>query len=124
MRRLRIVDTPLFGIYLHRIYLADVEYDPHDHPWKFLSVILRGGYRERIWLDLADLDAQCLRLRQRFSVHRFPLHQAHKIEHLEPGTVTLLLRGRHRKGWGFWTADQTVVHWSDYPSGASADPFD
>lgn len=33
---------------LHRFTAPD-EGDPHDHPWSFQSVILAGGYIERIW---------------------------------------------------------------------------
>ena len=42
--RLRIVATPMFCLYLHKIHLADGDRDLHDHPWWFASWVLRGGY--------------------------------------------------------------------------------
>jgi hypothetical protein len=49
--RLRIVQTPLFGIYLHHIHRADREPFPHDHPWWFASLVLTGSYSETVWPD-------------------------------------------------------------------------
>jgi hypothetical protein len=42
----RALNTPFFGVKLHHILLSDEDRDCHDHPWSFLSVILRGGYWE------------------------------------------------------------------------------
>lgn len=44
--RLRLVQTPLFGLYLHHIHRPDREPDPHDHPWWFASLVLTGPRRE------------------------------------------------------------------------------
>lgn len=42
---------PNFGnIYLHEIMRSDDDPDPHDHPWDFTSIILRGGYRDEQWV--------------------------------------------------------------------------
>jgi hypothetical protein len=49
--RLRIVQTPWFGIYLHDIHEDDGDRDPHNHPWSFLSFVLRGYYTERVYPD-------------------------------------------------------------------------
>lgn len=35
------------NIYLHHIVGPDGEENPHDHPWDFKSIILKGYYRER-----------------------------------------------------------------------------
>ena len=124
LRRLRIVDTPLFGVYLHWIYLPDREREPHDHPWKFLSVILRGGYTEKVyWTFNQFLRGQrsCER-HGRFSVHTMPLESAHRIDALEDRTVTLVVRGRRCKSWGFWTRNG-VVDWKDYDRSSGPDPF-
>ena len=43
--RLYILRTPWFGVMLHKI----MDDDPdclHDHPWSFVSFILKGGYEE------------------------------------------------------------------------------
>lgn len=33
-----------FRIFIHKIARSDDDPDPHDHPWNFLSLILKGGY--------------------------------------------------------------------------------
>lgn len=45
--RWRIIQTPWFGIFLHRMGTPDSRPTLHDHPWGFLSLVLRGGYVER-----------------------------------------------------------------------------
>lgn len=122
LRRLRILETPWFGVYLHWIYLPDTDRDPHDHPWKFASVILRGGYTERVWRDLSHLDHATTRTWGPWSAHRMPLDWAHKIEALGPNTITLIFRGRRSKSWGFWT-DHGVVEWRDYVGESGPDPW-
>jgi hypothetical protein len=46
MARWRIVQTPWWGVLLHRLDKPDSRSTLHDHPWPFLSLILRGGYTE------------------------------------------------------------------------------
>jgi hypothetical protein len=46
--RLRVVQTPWFGIYLHRLGTPDPGLDLHDHPWPFVSIILVGR-RQQSW---------------------------------------------------------------------------
>lgn len=43
-----------------------------------------------------------------------PIGMAHKIVHIQPGTVSLLLVGRKgKRDWGFYTADGFVLQ-SEY----------
>ncbi len=37
------------SIYLHHILRSDDDPDPHDHPFDFTSIILRGGYFDQEW---------------------------------------------------------------------------
>lgn len=158
--RRRGVDLRWFGVLVHQIDAPDPGIDLHDHPWPFVSIILRGGYTEQAaqiiepdddhryesgswgaWLfdgepdddgafaaDLpvatrasmaATLRAQAggtlphershrhlamfrTRTWRRWSVHRMPIDVAHRIVRTEPGTVTLVLRGRKVRRWGFF----------------------
>lgn len=43
--RYSILSTPWFAIKLHNIMMNDDDC-VHDHPWSFLSIILKGGYWE------------------------------------------------------------------------------
>lgn len=40
--------NPLFNIYLHEILRSDTDRALHDHPWINVSIILDGGYIERV----------------------------------------------------------------------------
>jgi hypothetical protein len=48
-RRWRLIETRWFALYVHCIARSDEDKDAHDHPWNFLSLVLRGGYFEDLW---------------------------------------------------------------------------
>ena len=128
--RLRVAQTPWFAILLTRILEPDPGRDPHNHSRRIIwTWILRGGYTERVWprpeaiaryRDAADASwaADILsngqeRKHRRFSLMGLPQSWAHRITDVRPGTVTLVLAGRHHRTWSFWTADGPV-DWKDY----------
>lgn len=129
LKRLRIIQTPLFGLYVHWIYLPDNDRDCHDHPWNFWSFVARGAYAEYVRTDPLEWPKQSHNVHQRFSLHRMTVEKAHKITYVEPGTITVLLIGRRTRDWGFWT-DKGWVHWREYnteagkPTAYGPDPFD
>ncbi len=98
-----IVSTPWFGVYLHHIWREDRDDFPHDHPWPFVTMILRGGYQEE-WFPRPHSATGWLRRWERWSLHRVPLSAAHRIASVDSGTVSLILRGRRRAddSWSFW----------------------
>lgn len=99
LTRLRIVQTPWFGVYLHRFDGPDPRPTLHDHPWRFLSIVLRGGYVERR-LDPLDMTVDEDH-RVRF-VNRMRLCDAHSIMRLtRVPTWTLMLVGRRVRTWGY-----------------------
>lgn len=49
LRRYYIVKSKYFNIFLHNIQRSDDDPDPHDHPWSFLSLILKGGYTDEAY---------------------------------------------------------------------------
>jgi hypothetical protein len=108
--RLRLVQTPWFAILVTRILEPDPGRDPHGHSRSFMSWILRGGYTERVWLSPGmPLSVVRTRDRRRWSLHAMRLRHAHSITHVEPGTLTLVLAGRYRGDWSFWTPDGPVL---------------
>lgn len=110
LRRLILVQTPWWGVFLHWIFETDSDRDPHDHPWNFLTVILRGGYSEEVTYPGGIRDAFFW---QRWSWHRVPVTVAHKIVSISDRTVTLVVTGRRTRVWGFWTPEGWVP-WRDY----------
>lgn len=106
--RRRGLDLRRFGIYVHDIEQPDPGLDLHDHPWPFVSIVLRGGYVEefaeaRVAPGLAAVGQQAqVRSWLPRSVHRIRMTDAHRIIACEPGTRTLVLRGRKTRSWGFY----------------------
>lgn len=110
--RLRIVATPWFSLYLHRIRQSDADRDRHDHPWPFVSFIVRGGYIESV-APTSDPQRAAIKARSAWRMHHHPLSICHRIELIIPGTVTLVLTGRRRDDWGFYT-ENGYVSWQEY----------
>jgi hypothetical protein len=126
--RLRIVQTPWFGIYLHRIHKPDQPI-MHDHPWSFASLVLRGCYWERTAVGLAEAQMFALtngegrrlfrgKLQKRgwLSIHRMRLAEFHTITHLAGSVWTLVVVGPRRRDWGFATEHGWQQH-DDYDFG-------
>jgi hypothetical protein len=97
--RLRLVQTPWFGVMLHKFLRPDSDPFVHDHPWAFLSIVLRGGYTEM------RRDNKTHRYHRRH-VRFFNLKRrddAHYVMQLDRvPTWTLVFHGRRRRTWGFW----------------------
>lgn len=95
--------TPLFGVYVHKIWTDDGERDFHNHPRQFWSLILRGGYIEEV---TTGPEAPRERDWHAGSVHKMELEHYHSITMLiRKPSWSLLLVGRFRQEWGFMTED-------------------
>jgi hypothetical protein len=113
MKRLRVVQTPWFGLYVHFIYREDLDPVPHDHPWTFWRMVLRGGYHEDyLWMPSWPYGAVTRRFIQPLRPGRVPTAHAHRIVQVKPGTVSLVLVGRKSRAWGFWVHSQTETGWT------------
>jgi hypothetical protein len=113
--RLRIIQTPFFGIMLHKFTGPDAEPYLHDHPWSFFSIVLRGGYREmRRNNHTYTADPKRVRFFNFMSKH-----DAHFIYQLDRNpTWTLVIHGRRRRTWGFYIPtthppDQTWIEFQN-----------
>jgi hypothetical protein len=111
--RLRIVQTPWLGVYLHHIHRPDRDRDPHDHPWAFASLVLCGGYQETVWPDKRRHDRMFARIRGRFSLATLDRDAAHIITAIKGPLWTLVLTGPRRGDWGFWELGK-FVPWREY----------
>lgn len=107
--RLRVIQCPLFSVFLHYVFLPDRDRDPHDHPWSFFSFICKGGYVEEVFEHVETEKPYFKSIGTlswpRFSWHRMPWYKAHTIRTILPGTVTLVITGRRKRDWGFWTEE-------------------
>lgn len=125
LRRWYLFRCKSFSIRLHHIMQPDVDRWPHDHPWPFLSFILRGGYRER-WDTAGHHHPRFKKHVRRVNWHsRTDLHLIDTFDRgpgIHGGSWTLMFTGPERKkaegvGWGFQTPDGWVP-WNRYaPAG-------
>lgn len=100
--RLYILCTPWFGVMLHRIFREDNQRDLHDHPWNFLSIILRGWYSESF--QRQGESAVSFTSRHWWNYKR--AEDRHSIRTVgRVPTWTLVFTGRRRRTWGFWVTD-------------------
>lgn len=84
----------LFSIRVHHFYRSDDARAFHDHPWWFVTLVLKGGYTDRSDRGDDHLRPGSLRFR--------PAHHSHTVI-VDPGGVwTIILTGPHRRRWGFW----------------------
>lgn len=103
-----------FNVTLHKIVRSD---DPifHDHPWPFMTIILKGGYYEHT--PLFDKDGkkfgEFIHYRGPGSIIRRSAKEYHwlELEGNKPVT-TLFFMGPQQKEWGFLVeAKKGVFRW-------------
>ena len=100
-RRWRIISTPWFSIYIHRIYMPDDDKYLHDHPWDYWSMVLTGSYNEETTLQNKTYDPK-QNLLIPGSCNSRMAEQFHKIKSLNTKSVTtLFITGKRRREWGY-----------------------
>lgn len=81
---------------LVKLYRWDPSRDPHDHPYAWIGLVLRGGFVEH-------RPGHPERWHGPGAVLRRAATDAHRLELSRP-TWLLQLTGRHRRRWGYVTA--------------------
>jgi hypothetical protein len=76
-------------------------------------VILSGAYEETVWDDPGNLSRRRHRAHRRWSAHVMRPEHAHVITSLRAPLRTLVIAGRHRGTWHFWTPEGPV-DWREY----------
>ena len=120
------LDLGIAGVYLHHVTGPDPGLDLHDHPWAFVSLVLSGAYVDEscdvraasaVAGEAAEQDNAdrwsgfttspnrrgARRVWRAGTVHRVTRLTAHRIVSCTPGTWTVIVRGRARQPWGFYT---------------------
>jgi len=126
LARIRVVQTPWFGIYIHRIGTPDSRKVLHSHPWPFVSFLLRGEYTEMV-PDPGFYDGQgdfgnpvfveyAVPRRVRFiNVKRFN-KSYHWIDEIHRDPVwTLVFVGRRKRTWGYLEPDGSYYDFDKHP---------
>lgn len=127
LTRWRIVQTPWFSFYLHRITAPDSRPTLHDHPWNFVALVLRGGYIERRLNTRTMKVDETHRIRR---INRMRTSDFHAIVHLKrTPTWTLLLVGPRVRTWGYLESNFRAREdgewmWTEFDKHAHAREFD
>lgn len=92
-----------YRVFIHHIFRSDEDRDPHDHPWSFFTLMLKGWYCEKhydqppnpISYSITILKPLRFLFRKATDTHRLYLYG---------GPVwTLVIAGKTVRPWGFWT---------------------
>lgn len=106
-RRWRLFSCPWFAIYIHKIYTCDNDKHPHNHPWKFTSIVLGGEYQE------TDKNEQLSDIRKFGSIYTLDTDKFHRMYITEPSTVLIVTGRRKHDSWGYWTQNG-LIDWETY----------
>jgi hypothetical protein len=104
-----------FNIFVHKFLKSDTE-DVHDHPWPFLTIILKGGYYE--WTPQFDSEGRKITEVARWcgpgSFRWARASQYHRVE-LDPDVEcwTLFMPGIKQRDWGFLVRNKWI-QWEQY----------
>jgi hypothetical protein len=82
-------------------HFADIDRgDPHDHPWGFRSIVLDGGYVERVFQPNGTSELVERKPGDSFDIAATHIH---RMEALPSGDCwTLILPGPHERTSRFW----------------------
>lgn len=90
------IETPWFSVRLHHWLGPDDDRAFHDHPWSFVTVVLRGAYTDRS--PEGDERLRAGRVRYR------PARHQHTVVPDPGGAWTVIVTGPKVRTWGFWVA--------------------
>lgn len=95
LQRYYILKTPILSVYIHH-WLKDDEADMHDHPWPFLILVLKQGYREIL--------PSGPKIRKPWRVFGHLPTCKHRIELIDnKPSWSLVIMGPKVREWGFHT---------------------
>ena len=103
--RYSIFTCKWFAIKVHKILLSDHDC-LHDHPWKFISFIIKGGYVEHTVKGSRIYHPMNLLIRPAEFKHRLELHQP---------AWTVVITFKKVRVWGFHTP-KGFVEWFKFNS--------
>lgn len=101
-----------FSIKLHHLQMSDPG-DLHDHPWWFMTILLKGGY----W----ETTPKGRKWKRPGSIIFHKAEDLHALTIPDGGSWSLFLNWRRKRLWGFQTPDGWVPWYEyEYPEEYSA----
>lgn len=100
------------NIYLHKFLHDDEDRALHDHPWWFISIMIKGAYREVLGRNkIVDRCAPSVAFRHAEHRHRVVLFRDRNDK--KKPCWTIVITGRVVRNWGFH-CPQGFVRWQDF----------
>lgn len=102
---------------VHHILRSDSDRVFHDHPWPYLTIILRGGYTETtpVYDESGIYNGTRSRWHGAGSILFRRAQSWHRLEVPEGVTTwTLFITGPKRQKWGFLREPDAKVYWRHY----------
>lgn len=106
-----------FNLYLHKFMRDDNDQALHDHPWWFVSLMLKGGYFEIVphWDGVSN---KVLSRRAGSVAFRPATHRHRVVLFTSPAGTrqpcwTIVATGRAKRSWGFW-CPKGFVPWKQF----------
>jgi hypothetical protein len=103
--RYSLITTKWFSLKLHNILSSDDEC-LHDHPWAYMSILLKGRYIEESETGFKAYGRGAVLVRRAKWKHRL---------HIGKPVWSLVITFRKTREWGFWTR-KGFIHWKEYDS--------
>lgn len=93
-RRWRLLATPWFSVFIHQIFRSDTD-PPHDHPWNFWGVILKGKY-----VEYSNSSPSGITVYKAGNFIHKKAEETHTFEIIYP-TTSLVIIGPRKREWGY-----------------------
>lgn len=103
--------NPWLNVYLHQFLHDDEDRALHDHPWWFISLMLKGGYFEVTQTGFKGRGFPSIVYRKPEYAHRVVLPR--KPNNEPQPCWTLVITGRVVRDWGFH-CPQGWRHWKEF----------
>lgn len=108
-----IFQHPWGTVRVHHILRSDNDRHPHDHPWNFVSLILSGSYKERLFTEYtSERNHSMLLIFSPGMINRKKATDMHVLT-LDKPVWTFVISGPRLRTWGFHTPDG-FIPWREY----------
>lgn len=113
LARIRLIQTPWFGVYVHRINAPDARTILHSHPWAFTSFLLRGQYTEMV----PGKNGEYAVPRRVKFINVKPFNRSwHWIDEVHRDPVwTLVFVGKRKRVWGYLEPTGEYFNFDEHP---------
>lgn len=108
----------LLNVYVHKFLRSDDDRALHDHPWWFVSWLLKGRYLEYTEVTPNPHERKRFSLAYRRAQHR---HRVALVNGFNADgtygpqpTWTIIVTGRRVRMWGFWCPRERFIPWEQF----------